>query len=651
MATRREAGLRRGVGLGLVASVLSVNLAAAVFVSLGVVADEALGLTPLVFVAAGIVFLLTLVGYVEAIAMLPRAGGAAGFTRRGFGELPSFLAGWALMLDYLILVVLTAYFAAHYLGSVPGLSWLLSSPADAITAGVLIVGVSAYAMRGARTNTRASIIVSVVALVAQLLLALLGMLLLFDPDAISATLDVGTAPAWSGLLFALPIAMIGFTGLESVANHGEELDKPSRDVPRPMIVSAVVSVFVFVAMSVVALNAQPVQGHGAAASTPLGEPGGWVDRPVIGIVDAFDLGGMADAVMRGAFGLLAAGVLLLAAATAIAGVGRVAYTMARHRQAPSMLFNLERTSGVPRRAILLLTIVAVLLLAITVSLNDSAVVLAQVYAFGAALTATITGAAVLRLRWSEPDLERPWRAPGNVVVRGRSVSLLVVAGTAASFAMWAIVLATHDAARVVGLAWMVAGFVLYATYRLTHGLPLVGRADPRQRLPLRIDAQAYRRVLVAVRPQRGMLYGAGDAEVIGLADKLLERGEGETPEVAVVFVHELPLTEPLDADLGEDDARTTRRLSLIREVAARLDLRVSSTVTRARAAGRAVCQEAEQRQVDVVLLATRAKRRKGDEPFGRTVSYVLRHAPCDVVVLQLPEDTLRRVPSSRRGDG
>ncbi|MCW2961635.1 MAG: Basic amino acid/polyamine antiporter, family [Thermoleophilia bacterium] len=650
MATRREAGLRRGVGVGLVASVLVVNLAAAVFVSLGVVADQALGLTPLVFVAAGGVFLLTLFGYAEAIAMLPEAGGAAGYARRGFGELPSFLVGWALMLDYLILVVLAAYFAVHYLGSLPGLGFLLDSPADAIGAGVLIVMVAALALRGVRAGARVSIGVSLVAVLAQFLLAAVGLIVLFEPAKLIDAIDLGTTPSWAGLLFALPIAMIGFTGLESVANHGEELERPGRDVPRPLIWSAIVGMFMFVAMSIVALDAQPVVGSGAEARTALGESTGWVDRPVIGIIEAFELGDVAAGSLRVVFGLLAAGVLLLVARSAIGGVGRVAYTMSRHRQAPSMLFSVGRRTGVPQRAVVMMTIVALALLAVTVSVSDSAVVLAQVYAFGATLTATITLAAVVRLRRTEPELERPYRAPGNVTVRGRSVPLTAVAGVVASAAMWCIVVLTHDAARVVGLSWMVAGFVAYATYRMTHGLPLVARAEPREVRPLHIDAETYRRVLVAVRPEPGLLYGAGDAEIIGLANKLLERDGRALPEVDVVLVHELPLTKPIDAPLGDAETQSARRLGLIADVAAKLDVRIVSTVLRARAAGRAICQQAELAGSDAVLLATRSKQRHRGEAFGRTVAYVLRHAPCDVVVLQLPEQTLLRAAATDRAE-
>lgn len=641
MAERRQQGLRRGVGLSLLASVLFVNLAMAVFVALGVVADEALGATPLVFVITGIVFLLTMLGYLEGVAMLPQSGGATGFARRGLGELSSFLAGWALLLDYLILVVLTAYFSVHYLGSIPGMGWLLHKPYDTVAVALAIVAVAALALRGVRAGARLSVVVSLAALVAQLLLALLGIALIFEPDLIAANLDIGTTPSWDGLLFALPIAMLGFTGLDTIANLGEELESPGEDVPRPLIWSSVVSVFMFVTMSIVALNALPVQGTGEAAFTELGRADGWVDRPVIGIVDALGLPGGVEFVARVLFGVLAAIVLFLAASSAVAGMGRVAYFMSRHRQAPSALFSVDRRTGVPRLAIALLTVVALLLLLVTVSLSDSAVVLAQVYAFGATFTAFVAGLAILRLRWIEPDLPRPFRAPGNVHIRGREVSLLVVAGTIAAGVMWLIVIATHDAARVVGLSWLVFGFVAYGTYRLTHGLSLISRAEPRELLPPDIEARSYRRVLVAVRPEPGLLYGAGDAELIGLAHKLIDADPDVPTQVSVMFVHELPLTEPLDAPLDEVERQTSRRLQSIREAAATLDLRITSSVRRARAAGQAICVEAERRDADVVLLATRCKRRHGDATFGKCVSYVMRNARCDVVVLSLPEASLR----------
>ncbi|MBC7459878.1 MAG: amino acid permease [Thermoleophilia bacterium] len=646
MATRRDPEPKQDVRQSRLAAVLFVNLAMAVFVSLGVVADRAVGLTPAIFIVAGVVFLLILIAYIEGIMMLPQAGGAAGFARRGLGEMTSFFAGWALMLDYLILVVLTAYVGVHYFASIPGLDWLLHSPADAIGAGVFIAVVGIMSLRRLKPSARVSATIAIIALLTLIALAVVGLFRVFEWGTITETVDVGLSPSWHDILYSLPVAMIGFTGIDSVANLGGEMHRAGRTVPRPLIWSGVVSVGIFVLLSMVALNAQPVTGMGASASTPLGEQAGWIDRPVIGIVDGLGFGSGTEQAARTVVSLLAAAVLFLAASSALAALGRVAYFMSRHRQAPSALLQLDRRTGAPKRAIFGLTILALLLLAVTASVSDSAVVLAQVYAFGATLTATLAGVGLVRMRFTEPDLERPFRAPLNVRIRGRSVSVLMVLGTMAALGMWLLVLATHDSARVVGLGWMTVGFVLYGTYRLTHGLPLARRATERVYKAPRIDARSYEKVPVAVRPEAGKLYGAGDAEVIALARKLLDdrQAGAPSPEIGVMLVHELPLTEALDARLGEADAAIARRLTRIRDVASKLDLRVSSTVSRARAAGRAICQEAELQGSDAVLLATRTKRRTGDEVFGKCVAYVLRHAPCDVVVLALPEASFRKVP-------
>lgn len=645
MAQRREVGLRRGVGLGLLASVLFVNVAAAVFISLGVTAREALGVTPLAFVVSGLVFLLTLLGYVEGIAMLPQAGGAAGFARRGLGELPSFLAAWALILDYLILLAMCAFFAIHYVGSIPGLGALLGTPWDELGASALVVGVAAFALRGVKAAARVAVVVSAVALVSQVLLAVLGLALVFKPDALARSIDIGVTPTWGGILFSLPVAMIGFTGLDSVANLGAELDKPGRDVPRPLIWSAVTSVLVFVVMSVLALNALPIRGSGAGAHTELATEAGFLDRPLIGIIEALPLPAGVIQALDVLFAVLAAMVLFLAATYALGGLSRLSYFMAVHRQAPSALARIDREYSVPRVGIALLAMVAIGVLLVSFALSQSALVLAQLYAFGATFSFVLANAAVLKLRWTEPGLDRPFRAPFTVMVRGREVPISVVLGLITSLGMWLIVLFTHEAARALGLTWMIVGFVLYGTYRLTHGLPLRALAEARTEVRLKFDATEYRRILVAVRPERGSLWGAGDAEMIGLANKLLDREEGAPGEVAVMLVHELPLIEPLDAPIGDVERVTTERLALIRAVTERLDLRLASTITRARAAGRAICREAERRQCDAVLLATRNRPRHGDQVFGKCVGYVLRHAPCDVLILSLPEQSLRNARS------
>ena len=77
----------------------------------------ALGLTPLVFMFAGGLFALTAKTYAEGAAMFPEAGGSSSFARHAFNEVVSFFAGWALRLDYILTIAISAFFVPHYLSA------------------------------------------------------------------------------------------------------------------------------------------------------------------------------------------------------------------------------------------------------------------------------------------------------------------------------------------------------------------------------------------------------------------------------------------------------------------------------------------------------------------------------------------------------
>ena len=91
------------------------NVGSSIYYALGLTAVFALGLTPLVFVIAGVVFAMTAATYAEGTARYPEAGGSSSFARHAFDELVSFVAAWAQMLVYIVTVATSAFFVPHYL--------------------------------------------------------------------------------------------------------------------------------------------------------------------------------------------------------------------------------------------------------------------------------------------------------------------------------------------------------------------------------------------------------------------------------------------------------------------------------------------------------------------------------------------------------
>src|SRR5919204_6734328 len=112
---RKLPGLRRELDARSLFSVAYGEIASSIYFALGVIALHAIGFTPLVLLAVGLLFLLVSLSYAEATSALPETGGAATFVRRAVNDLAGFLTGWALFLDYLIVIALAALFMPHYL--------------------------------------------------------------------------------------------------------------------------------------------------------------------------------------------------------------------------------------------------------------------------------------------------------------------------------------------------------------------------------------------------------------------------------------------------------------------------------------------------------------------------------------------------------
>ena len=99
------------------------------------------------------------------------------------------------------------------------------------------------------------IVVPALDLLTQLLLVVLGFALVFSPHVLAQGTSLGTHPSWHDLAFALPLAMLAFTGLETVANLAEEARRPGVDLPRSVFGAIATVVTIYVAIAVVALSA------------------------------------------------------------------------------------------------------------------------------------------------------------------------------------------------------------------------------------------------------------------------------------------------------------------------------------------------------------------------------------------------------------
>jgi APA family basic amino acid/polyamine antiporter len=613
---RQSHSLERVLGAPALFATAYGNVGSSIYYALGLVAGIALGLTPLVFIISGLIFAATAATYAEGTVRYPEAGGSSSFARHAFNELVSFGAAWAQMLNYVITIAISVIFVPHYLS----IFWapLRTNPWDIVIGIVLtwvLVGINIV---GIQEAARLNILLAVLDFSTQLLLVVVGFVLIFSPHVLVHNIHLGHAPTWSAFLLAIPVGMIAYTGIETVSNLAEEARDPVRSIPRAISWVAVAVFAIYFTLPWIALSAMPVVHHAGGYVTRLGEnpPHGFKNDPVLGLVENLGLHGPLLAVAKVYVGLLAATILFIATNAGVIGASRITYSMASYQQLPEVFRRLHPKLKTPWLSLVVFAGggTTIFLLAGQVDF------LGRMYAFGAMLSFTIAHISVIALRVRGRQEELEWRARPNLRFRGIDWPVFAIVGGLGTGIAWLVVVVQDAPTRYAGLAWLAAGFVVYPLYRRHKRLPLAATA----RAPVPLGpalALEYRSLLVPV------VSGSASREAVEVAARLATERAGRIVLLRVVVV---PLELPLDADLTPQLEEADRLLDKAATIAASYGVRTVGRVVRARQAGRAIVEEAERRGTELVVLG--APRGSHRAIFGHTVDYILKHAPCRVMV-------------------
>ena len=605
-------GLERVLGTGALFSTAYGNVGSSIYYALGLVAIFALGMTPVVFVIAGLIFACTAATYTEATTMYPEAGGSSSFARRAFNEFWSFFAAWGQMLNYIITVAISAFFVPHYLG----VFWepLGRSPAD-IVGGIAVVAILAILnIVGVRESAGLNVFLAVADFLTQIVLVVLGLVLVFSPDTLVENVDFGTAPTVSGFLIAIPVGMVAYTGIETISNMAEEARDVGRTIPRAMV-GVVVAVFaIYTFLPAVALSAMPVRNGETALALPK-EEGGYADDPVLGVVANMDLGSLQSAAEI-YVGVLAATILFIATNAGMIGVSRLTYSMGQHRQLPEGLRALHPKFRTPYVAIVVFGLVACLTI-----LPGKADFLGTIYAFGAMLSFTIAHLAVVALRIKEPDRERPFRGPGTLRLRGRELPLFAVVGGLGTAIAWIVVTVLNLETLIAGSLWLAIGLASYVVYRRRQHLSLTQTHKVVMPKPAVEHEVEYESVLVAFEED------SFSQEAVATAAQLAAR---RRRGIHVLVLIEVPPNAPIDASMPEEESHAQ---SLIDSARVRGGRRVTGHWEKVRPGqgGRRVVEEARHIRARAIVMSLPPKR-AGASLFGRTLDTVLSERPCRVII-------------------
>ena len=571
---RRQQGLERVLGTPALFATAYGNVGSSIYYALGVTAVFALGLTPVVFVIAGLIFAATAATYAEGTVRYPEAGGSSSFARHGFDELVSFGAAWAQMLVYVATVAISAFFVPHYLS----VFWepLRENPADIVGGAIVIVSLVALNIVGVQEAARLNILLAVVDFATQVLLVVLGFVLVFSPSILVDNVNLGVAPTWGDFFIAIPIAMLAYTGVETVSNLAEEVRDPPRNVPNAYKLVAAAVFAIYLTLPAIALSALPVfQQADGEYVTLLGLPpedGGFANDPILGVVQNL---GVSDLLLDGLeiyVGVLAATILYIATNAGVIGASRITYAMSGYRQLPMVFRRLHPRFRTPWLSL----VVFAGAIPILVILPGETNFLGTMYSFGATLSFTIAHASLVALRYRHPQEELVYRARPNLRIGGVDWPIFALLGGIGTGIAFVVIVLQDPATRWAGFGWLVIGFVFYVLYRRRLGLAVRETA----RAPLSVLGPAlaleYRTIVVAV-----VRSAESEEALVAGARLAAERGS----RIVIVHVLEVPLEQPLDAPIPEREQAANRILDEAQALVESYGVRAVSRLVRARSRG------------------------------------------------------------------
>ncbi|HYW24351.1 MAG TPA: APC family permease [Terriglobales bacterium] len=463
VVARRRVRLPRMLGASSLFAACYGNVGSSIYYALGVTAGFALGLTPLAMILAGGIFVTTALNYAEGTAAIPYAGGSSSFARRAFNETSGYLVGWIQLLNYTATVSISAYFAIGYLGIfghyVPFLEVLTrpewhAGAAVALTGVLIIVNVV-----GIQESSFLNLTLALLDLGTQVVLVVLGLWLLLNVQTLIHNVHWGVAPTWGNFLASISIAMVTYTGIETISNMSEEAKNPGRTVPKATFAVIAAVLFVSSFLPSIGMSVFPVHpdGHGGF-TTELATT--WKGDPVAGIVTFFRPEVLAF--WAGVWvAILAFTILVIATNAGLIGISRLSYSLACNDLFPGVFSRLHPRYRTPFVSIVVFGVVAALLI-----VPGQIDLMASVYSLAATFAFATAHVAVMRLRFVEPHLRRPFQMPLNIPFGRSSIPVLSVVGALAIGAVFTqLFFQNIGNSTFIFVGWVAVGALTFVGYR------------------------------------------------------------------------------------------------------------------------------------------------------------------------------------------
>ncbi len=594
------------------------DVGSSIYYALGVTTLYALGATPLALAIAGVVFFCTVLTYTELSTAMPEAGGSCSFARYAFNDLVSFIAGWALLLDYVVTIAISAYSIGPYLSHLfPILQTTVGNVPLTLCILAVLLGLNVL---GVKESTRVSLLLCIFSTVTQLAIITLGALFLLQVfnhqqflhnlRLLWVHLQVGSpdnpwSPTWPQFFKGIGMAMVAYIGIESISQLAGETRHPNRTIPRAMLAAMTTLLVLYFGISTIALTALSPQELTTV----------YLEDPMAGLAASMPFG---REYLAPWVGFLGATILFVAANAGLIGASRLTFSMSEHFTLPRIFYKIHPKFKTPYVSLITFTVLAAAIVAVAKRLTH----IAELYNFGAMLSFALAHLSLIGLRIRQPGLARPFTVGANLRLWGARVPVTALIGLLGTAAVWLDVVLTKPAGRNLGFLWMGVGLVCYVWYRKRQRLPMAARLQiEKLRIP-GYQPVTVRRVLVPISR-------AAHFDSMQFAVRMAKLYNAE---LTVLHVIEIAPSLPLETFFPEKLALADSLVEQAQAIGREFEVPINTQIKQARFAGEAIVEHAREGRFDLLILGAKP-RPAGGGMFGTTVDYVLRHAPSRVWVL------------------
>ncbi len=596
------------------------DVGSSIFYALGVTAAVALGATPIAIAIGGIFFICTCLTYTELASAIPEPGGSSAFARHAFNDSWSFIAGWALLLDYVVTIAISAYAVVSYVSDVHPSIHFLDDATYHIPITICLIGILlAINLVGIKESGKISLALCSMGIVIQGLIIVIGFATLVNIGSIIEIfrnfLAMGPQvqdfiPSNSQFLKGITMAMVAYIGIESIAQLAGEAKNPGKAIPKAMIAVMVTLLVVYAGITLIAFSGQ------AGLEPEVLKSKEFFNKPLNVIARALPIGGDIIVVLVAILGGL---ILLVAANAGLVGASRLTFSMGEHFQLPNSLYRLHPKYKTPWVTLFWFAAIAALIVFLGKNLER----LADLYNFGAMLSFSIAHLSLISLRIRQPDLERPFWVRPNIRFGAKTlIPITAVLGFLGCFGVWIDVIISKPTGSTLGFIWLSLGLIAFLAYRSKHRIAVSKSVEVEK---VQIEGYAKlktKRILVATR-------GSSAMETLQTACKLAKE---DGAELVAVYVIEVPEHLPADTFLPQPFMEGEKALQRGEAVAGDYGIPLTKRSVQARTAGEAICEVAAEEKCDLIVIGSPTSRPLGERLAGRTMDHVMKNAPCRVMV-------------------